>query len=121
MKNAIAICACVILLIAVAVAPALAQDQGFEASGIKSGNANPSVKISNSGDFVNLCTPIQQVANTGNVINEQGVLQANNATNDQYADSDQGNTIGDIDMEGSSINIDPTLDASCDQAITVSN
>lgn len=106
--------ACVALLVG-AIAPAIAQDQSFDAHGIKSGSANPSVKISNSGSYVNLCTPIQQVANTGNVINQQGVNQGGS----QYDSSTGDEGDSSIDMEGSSINIDPTLDASCDQTITV--
>lgn len=106
MRKAIAAIVCMIALIALAVVPAFAQDQSFDTGRITSGAANPSVKISNSGDFVNLCTPIQQVVNTGNVVNEQGVAQ-------------YGSESGDIDMEGSSIDVSPTFDSSCDQSISV--
>lgn len=123
MRNIISVCVAMILLVVIAVAPAVAADQSFSASDIESGNANPSVSIKNTGDFVNLCTPIQQVANTGNVVNQQGVLQANeqDAVNDQYAESDQdaANEAGDISFEGSSIEVSPTFEASCDQSITV--
>lgn len=99
-----------LFMIAVAVTPALAADdpaQAFKIRGVESGNANPSVSVKNTGDYVNLCTPIQQVANTGNIANEQGVVQYDSEA-------------GDVDLEGSSITIEPTFDASCDQSIVVS-
>src|SRR5918912_2028398 len=58
-------------------APVMAQDfgQGFSERRITSGAANPTTTIGNTGDNANLCTPVQQVSNTGNVANEQGVTQ----------------------------------------------
>ena len=58
-------------------APVMAQDFGQEFSErrITSGAANPTTTIRNTGDNANLCTPVQQVSNTGNVANEQGVTQ----------------------------------------------
>src|SRR5919202_3152751 len=48
--------------------------QEFSERRITSGAANPTTRITNSGNNVNLCAPVQQIANTGNVANEQGVL-----------------------------------------------
>ncbi|MBV9453079.1 MAG: hypothetical protein JOZ19_02970 [Rubrobacter sp.] len=78
--------------------------QGFRESNIRSGSANPTFTFDNSGNNVNACPTVSQVANTGNVANEQGVTQYNTDT-------------GDIDFGGSSINIAPTTDSSCTQSI----
>src|SRR5919199_4705801 len=40
-----------------------------------SGAATPVAGVSNSGDQSNICAPILQASNTGNVLNEQGILQ----------------------------------------------
>nr|MDQ3833160.1 hypothetical protein [Actinomycetota bacterium] len=58
--------------IVVMSAPVMAQSQGFSERRITSGAANPTTTIGNTGDNANLCTPVQQVSNTGNVANEQG-------------------------------------------------
>jgi hypothetical protein len=97
--------AAVLALLIVAAAPAIAQvDQRFRESRITSGSANPSFRFSNSGNNVNACPTDQQVANTGNVANEQGVTQYDTDT-------------GDISFDGSSITIEPTVDSSCTQSI----
>jgi hypothetical protein len=62
-------------LVLVAAAPAIAQTQGFSERRISSGAANPATTVSNTGDNANLCPTVQQVSNTGNVANEQGVTQ----------------------------------------------
>ena len=71
---------------------------------VRSGSANPSVNISNTGDNVNMCLGLQQVANTGNVANQQGLSQYNSDTDD-------------IDFEGSGIEITPDLTVECNQTI----
>jgi hypothetical protein len=107
----------------VGVAPA---EQEFSIRRLTSGAANPVTRISNTGDNVNLCTPVQQVANTGNVANEQGVVEDNSggfSTNgfdtfgfDRGFDRGFGRG-GDLDFTGSEINIDPTATAECVQTI----
>ena len=117
-----------------------AADQEFSIRRITSGAANPTTNISNTGNNVNLCTPVQQVANTGNVANEQGVVQ-NNANNNGLTpvngfvpvngfttdgleffpvDNFFGFGNGDIDFTGSEINITPSVSSSCDQTINQS-
>jgi hypothetical protein len=101
-------------------------DQEFSIRRITSGAANPVTRISNTGDNVNLCTPVQQVANTGNIANEQGVVEDNSdgfSTNgfdtfgfDRGFDRGFGRG-GDLDFTGSEINIDPTATAECVQTI----
>jgi hypothetical protein len=109
-----------------------APSQEFSERRITSGAANPVTRISNTGDNVNLCTPVQQVANTGNVANEQGVVEDNSdgfSTNgfvpvdDRFrfpVDNfgfDRGFGNGDLDFSGSEINIEPTATAECVQTI----
>ena len=118
-------------------APVMAQDFGQEFSErrISSGAANPTTTIRNTGDNVNLCTPVQQVSNTGNVANEQGVVEGDNGffpvddrfrfVDDRFGffpvddfrfgrGFDRG---GDLDLTGSEINIEPTATAECTQTI----
>jgi hypothetical protein len=100
--------------------------QGFSIRNVRSGAASPRTVITNSGNNVNLCTPVQQVANTGNVLNQQGVVQDSNGfshngfTRDGFGFFPRDNFGfggGDIDFEGSSINIAPALSSDCNQAI----
>ena len=76
-------------IVLVAAAPAIAQvAQGFSESSTKSGAASPSVAVSNKGNNVNLCPTVQQIANTGNVLNEQGVVQYDTTTDDIVFNAD---------------------------------
>ena len=93
----------VLAVVLVAAAPAIAQVSQEESERrITSGKSSPSVAVSNSGNNANLCPTVQQVAQTGNVANEQGVVQ--------YA-----TTTDDIDFTGSSITIEPSTTAECTQ------
>jgi hypothetical protein len=97
--------AAMLAIVVVAAAPAIAEvSQEFSENRITSGRASPSFSFSNSGDNVNACPTDQQIANTGNVANEQGVTQYNTETDD-------------IDFTGSSIVIDGSVDSSCTQTI----
>ncbi len=78
--------------------------QEFSQRRIESGSASPSSSFSNSGDNVNACPTTQQVVNTGNVANQQGVVQYNSKSDD-------------ISATGSSINIDSSVSAECTQTI----
>ncbi|MDQ3832524.1 MAG: hypothetical protein M3315_02610 [Actinomycetota bacterium] len=78
--------------------------QEFSERRIQSGSASPSSSFSNSGDNVNACPTNQQVVNTGNVANQQGVTQYNSTTDD-------------IDVTGSSINITSDQTVTCDQTL----
>ena len=112
-------------------APVMAQDFGQEFSErrITSGAANPTTTIRNTGDNVNICTPVQQVSNTGNVANEQGFVTVGNGFVDNgFIDNgfiDDGFLFpvdnfgfgGDVDFEGSNITIEPSATATCDQTI----
>ncbi|MDQ3965300.1 MAG: hypothetical protein M3246_02420, partial [Actinomycetota bacterium] len=90
----------------VAVAPAMAQvSQGFEEEDVESGDVEPVVEITNSGNNANLCPTVLQSSNSGNVQNEQGVVQY------------QIPEVDDIEFEGSNITIAPEAAGSCDQTI----
>ena len=81
-------------IVLVAAAPAIAQGVGQEFSMRRdtSGSASPKVAVSNTGDNANLCPEVQQIAQTGQVLNEQGVVQ-------------YFSTADDLDFSGSSITI----------------
>ena len=129
-KAILAIGAAVATMVTVS-APVMAQDFGQEFSErrITSGAANPATTIRNTGDNVNLCTPVQQVSNTGNVANEQGFVPVGNGFIDNgFVDNgfiDNGFLFpndnfgfgGDVDFEGSNITIEPSATATCDQTI----
>ena len=89
----------------VVAAPAIAQVSQEESERrITSGKASPSFSVSNKGDNANLCPTGQQATNTGNVANEQGVVQYNS-------------TADDLDFTGSSLTIEPSTTAECTQTI----
>src|SRR5919199_1284264 len=89
----------------VVVPPAIAQVSQEESERrITSGKASPSFSVSNKGDNANLCPTGQQATNTGNVANEQGVVQYNS-------------TADDLDFTGSSLTIEPSTTAECTQTI----
>ena len=92
-------------VVLIAAAPAIAQvAQGFGESRVTSGPASPKVEVKNTGDNVNLCPVVQQTANTGQVANEQGVVQ-------------YFSTADDLDFTGSSLTITPDESATCTQTI----
>jgi hypothetical protein len=89
--------------VVVAAAPAIAQvAQGFGESRVTSGPASPSTAVSNTGDNANLCPSVQQTANTGEVLNEQNVVQ-------------YFSTADDLDFTGSLLTITPSETATCTQ------
>ncbi len=99
-----------LLVVLVATVPALAQSQGFSERRITSGTSSPKVEIKNSGDNVNLCASPQQIGQTGQVANEQGVVQFKS-------------TADDLDFTGSSLtvgteNAPATLTTSCTQTLS---
>ena len=111
-------------------------DQGFSARRVTSGTARPVAGVNNSGDNSNICVAILQVVNTGNVVNQQGVLellrelskdgllapvlfdQRGNRTQFFRSPDDLIDFLDDlIDLEGSSIDEQPSLEVNCDQTI----
>ena len=104
----LALLAVIVAIVLVASAPALAQvAQGFSESSTKSGAASPKVEIKNSGNNVNECDTLQQIVNTGNVLNEQGVTQYQTKTDDISFNPD----------DPTQIVITPSETAECTQTI----
>jgi hypothetical protein len=100
------ILAAMVALALVAAAPAIAQvGQGFSQEDVESGDVEPVVEISNKGNNVNICGTVLQSANSGNVQNEQGVVQ--------YQDE-----LDDIEFEGSNITFEVAAEGSCTQTIS---
>jgi LPXTG-motif cell wall-anchored protein len=95
----------IVAMVVVAAAPALAQiSQGESERRITSGKSSPSFSVSNKGNNVNLCPTGQQVGQTGNVANEQGVTQYNDKTED-------------ISFDGSTLTVTPSTSSECTQEI----
>ncbi|HZB84330.1 MAG TPA: hypothetical protein VE288_15955 [Rubrobacteraceae bacterium] len=111
-------------------------DQEFSARRVTSGAATPVADVSNSGDNSNICAPILQVINTGNVVNQQGVLELLRELSKEgllapTLFDKQGNPVQAfrnpdelvdflddlIDLEGSSIDEQASLEVNCDQTI----
>ena len=89
----------------VVAAPAMAQvGQGFSEARNKSGTATPKVEVKNTGKNANLCTALQQAAQTGQVLNEQGVVQYVSKADD-------------LDFTGSELGLTPAETAECTQQI----
>ena len=104
MRKLIVLGAMLAMMLVVA-APAVAQvGQGFSERRITSGKASPSTRISNTGDNANICAPVQQVVNTGNVANEQGITAYESR-------------LDDVDFEGSDITLEPSETVECTQSI----
>ena len=96
----------IVAMVVVAAAPALAQvSQGFSERRDTSGSATPKVEVSNKGNNVNLCAQLQQAVNTGQVLNEQGVVQYVSKADD-------------IDFTGSELGLTPSETAECTQQIS---
>ena len=98
----------VLSLVAIAVvaaAPAIAQvGQGFSQEDVESGDVEPTVEISNAGNNVNMCPVVHQAANSGNVQNQQGVVQYETE-------------VDDIGFGGSSILFETESAGECTQTI----
>jgi LPXTG-motif cell wall-anchored protein len=89
----------------VVAAPAMAQvGQGFSEARNKSGTASPKFEVSNKGNNASLCVAGVQSTQSGNVLNEQGVVQYNSEA-------------GDLDFTGSNITVTPSRDGTCTTTI----
>ncbi len=97
--------AAMVAVVLVAAAPAIAQvSQGFSEEDVESGGVAPVTEITNSGNNVNLCPTVHQTANSGNVQNEQGVVQYQVG-------------VDDIEFEGSTITFETESAGECTQTI----
>jgi hypothetical protein len=94
-----------VAMVVVAAAPALAQVSQEESERrITSGKSSPSFSVSNKGNNVSLCPSGSQVGNTGQVANEQGVVQYNSK-------------VDDIELSGSELTVTPSGTGECTQTI----
>ncbi len=94
------------VVVLVAAAPAIAQvSQGFSQEDVESGDVEPTVEFSNKGNNVNACLTVHQSANSGNVQNEQGVVQYQVG-------------VDDIEFEGSNITFETESAGECTQTIS---
>src|SRR5919202_2348318 len=92
-------------IVRAAAPPAIAEvGQEFSIRRDTSGSASPKVAVSNTGDNANLCPEVQQIAQTGQVLNEQGVVQ-------------YFSTADDLDFSGSELGLTPSETAECTQQI----
>ncbi len=78
--------------------------QEFSGEDVESGDVEPVLDISNKGDQVNLCANVLQSAQSGNLQNQQGLLQYKSFPDE-------------IEFEGSRIEITPELANECTQVI----
>jgi FlaG/FlaF family flagellin (archaellin) len=98
--------AAMVAIVLVAAAPAIAQvSQGFSQEDVESGDVEPVVEFSNKGNNVNACLTVHQSANSGNVQNEQGVVQYQVP-------------VDDIEFEGSTITFETESAGECTQTIS---
>ena len=75
--------AAMVAIVLVAAAPAMAQvAQGFGLEDVESGDVEPAVEVTNSGNNANLCPTVLQSSNSGNVQNAQGVVQYKSESDD---------------------------------------
>ena len=97
--------AAMVAIVLVAAAPAIAQvSQGFSEEDVESGDVEPTVEITNSGNNVSMCPTVHQSANSGNVQNEQGVVQYQTV-------------VDDIGFGGSTITFETESAGECTQTI----
>ena len=95
----------IVAMVVVAAAPALAQvSQEFSERRDTSGKASPSFAVKNTGKNANICTALQQAAQTGQVLNEQGVVQYVSKADD-------------LELAGSELGLTPSETAECTQQI----
>jgi hypothetical protein len=100
-------------VLAVAALPAIAQvSETFSEKRITSGKASPSDTFSNKGDNVNACPTVDQDVNTGNIANEQGLVQYRSTAGDVGFDGSQIN----LGTPDNPITVTPTCTQTMDQA-----
>ena len=105
MKKLMMLGAMAAIMVVATVPPALGQvSQGFSEKRDTSGTATPKVAISNTGKNANVCTALQQAAQTGQVLNEQGVVQYVSKADD-------------LELAGSELGLTPSETAECTQQI----
>ena len=96
--------AAMLALVLVVAAPAIAQVTNAVGQESETGNVSITGTATQSGNNSNQCVTPLQFGNTGSLQNGQAVLQ-------------YGSTSGDIELEGSTFTFNPSLNATCNQAV----
>jgi spore coat protein U-like protein len=98
----------ILALALVVAAPAIAQVQQAVGQEDETGTFTANFTATQSGNNSSQCVTPLQFGNTGSLQNGQAVLQ-------------YGSTSGDIEQEGSTFTFNPTLTATCNQAVQQSS
>src|ERR687894_206045 len=94
----------------VGAAPAFAQiGPNFDDQNLRSGDVDTETNISIEGNNNNQCNGVSQSHNTGNIANQQGVLQ------------DGPFIADDVELEGGDFVFAPENETSCEQAVQQSS
>jgi hypothetical protein len=97
-----------VALVLTAAIPAIAQVQQGLGQESQTGNITANFTANQSGNNSSQCVTPLQFGNSGSLQNAQGVLQYSSQTNGPF---------GDIQQEGSTFTFNPTLNATCNQAV----
>ena len=100
--------AAILALVLVVAAPAIAQVTQGLGQESETGTVNATFSATQSGNNSSQCVTPLQFGNTGSLQNAQGVLQYNS-------------TSGEIGQGGSTFTFNPTLTATCNQAVQQSS
>jgi Tfp pilus assembly protein FimT len=100
--------AAILALVLVVAAPAIAQVTNAVGQESETGNVTANFTATQSGNNSSQCVTPLQFGNTGSLQNGQAVLQ-------------YGSTSGDVELGGSTFTFDPTLNATCNQAVQQSS
>jgi hypothetical protein len=98
--------AALLAMLAVAAVPAVAQIGQEGEQETESGEVDQSFEVSSTGDNSNQCANVQGVANTGNAQNQIDLIQYGSDADDF-----------EFDEVGSTITVNPTNSAECDQQV----
>jgi spore coat protein U-like protein len=100
--------AAILALVLVVAAPAIAQVTNAVGQESETGNVSITGTATQSGNNSNQCVTPLQFGNTGSLQNGQAVLQYNSTTRGPF---------GNIELEGSTFTFNPSLNATCNQAV----
>jgi hypothetical protein len=93
-------------MVIVAAVPTIAQVEQSNEQDVESGDASQTFTVTGGGDNSSSCQGIQGVSNTGNAVNNTGVLQ--------YASD------GAVETSGGNFEISPSTKTTCDQKVNQS-
>lgn len=95
----------VLALLIMGSIPAIAQvEQQVGGQEAESGNSLIQFQVANTGNSSNQCTGALQFGTTGNTQNAQGFIQ-------------YGGLTGDVEFQGSTTEVNPTMQQVCDQLV----